>query len=141
VLEGHKGAVRSVVELTCGRLASASADKTLRVWCASSGECLVELVGHSGGVMAACALLGGRLASASGDQSVRIWSGQGECVRVLDGHTAGVLGVAALPGGRLASASLDRTVRIWRIEDGECLAVLQGYQGDATALTSATVGL
>jgi len=64
---------------TCGSLedelvVSGSNDKTIRIWHASSGECLCLLEGHENLVRAlAYDALTGRLVSASYDQSVIVW--------------------------------------------------------------------
>ena len=49
---------------------------------------------------------------------------------------SGGLAAAAhfLPGQRAISASLDKTLKIWRVEDGECLATLEGHKGPVQAV-------
>src|SRR5271156_3290131 len=70
-LEGHSGSVSSVAfSHDSARLASASVDKTARIWDASSGECLQTLEGHSGSVRSvAFSHDSARLASATGDNT------------------------------------------------------------------------
>jgi WD40 repeat protein len=70
----HRGTVWSVTALGDGRLASASHDKTVRVWDPNTGECLRVLEGHADRVNCVTALGDGRLASASGDKTVRVWT-------------------------------------------------------------------
>ncbi|KAF2174364.1 WD40 repeat-like protein, partial [Zopfia rhizophila CBS 207.26] len=66
-------------------LASASDDRTIRIWDACSGECLQTLEGHSYWVRSvAFSHDSTRLASASCDRTIRIWDAcSGECLQTL----------------------------------------------------------
>ena len=86
-LEGHSDSVRSVVFSHDSRqLASASRDRTVKIWDAATGECLQTLEGHSGSVRSVVFSHDSRqLASASGDRTVKIWdAATGECLQTLD---------------------------------------------------------
>ncbi len=57
-------------------LASGSADKTIKVWNATTGKCHSTLSGHTGSVLSVCFdHTGKKLASGGGrgDNSVRLW--------------------------------------------------------------------
>ncbi|MBE3042785.1 hypothetical protein IMZ48_09480, partial [Candidatus Bathyarchaeota archaeon] len=57
-----------------GTLASASHDKTIRLWDAATGAHQQTLEGHSGGVTAVAFSRDGKtLASASHDKTIRLW--------------------------------------------------------------------
>ena len=131
-LEGHSGSVNSVAfSHDSARLASASGDRTVKVWDASSGMWFQTLKGHSDWVNSvafshdsAC------LASVSCDRTVKIWdASSGECLQTLEGHSGWVSSVAfSHNSARLASASEDdRTVKIWDASSGECLQTLKGH--------------
>jgi WD40 repeat protein len=97
------------------RLATASNDRTARLWAADGGTLLNELIGHTGLVRAvAWSPDGTRLATAANDRTARLWSADGIALHELTGHANWVLAVAWSPdGSRLATAAADRTARVW----------------------------
>ena len=74
MLKGHSNSVLSVAfSHDSARLASASYDKTVKIWNASSSECLQTRKGHSGSVRSvAFSHDSARLASALSDKTVKI---------------------------------------------------------------------
>ncbi|OQN95387.1 hypothetical protein B0A48_18635 [Cryoendolithus antarcticus] len=92
-LEGHKGGVTAVVFSSDGKtLASASADKTVKLWDPRSGEELQTLEAHSASVYA-CSFLpkSESLISISTDGDVGFWDSiMGELPLKLNGLTMGV---------------------------------------------------
>ncbi|KAG7427685.1 Vegetative incompatibility protein HET-E-1 [Fusarium oxysporum f. sp. raphani] len=131
VMEGHSDSVQSVVFSHDSKMvASASLDKTIRIWNIETGECKHVLKGHSNLVKSVVFSHDSNMvASASLDKTIRIWNIEtGECKHVLKGHSNLVKSVVfSHDSNMVASASGDKTARIWNIETGECKQVLEGH--------------
>jgi WD40 repeat protein len=136
---GHKGPVTAVAFADDGRLATAGADGTVRVW-TPGVEVPQVLEGHRGFVWAVAWSASGLLASAGDDRSVRIWNRTGLQVLALEGHHARVRSIAWSTDGRLASACDDGVVRIWSGE-GKLLRAVEGHSGPVLSVAWSSWGV
>ena len=112
------------------RLASGSADRTVKIWDVASGKRLFTL-SDSADVVFALAFhpSGNKITAAGADKFIRTWAlgkDGGTLVQSIIAHEADITHVLYFPDGkRLASASADLTVKIWNMETGEVLRTLE----------------
>ncbi|GBG59102.1 hypothetical protein CBR_g24445 [Chara braunii] len=138
-LRGHDEDVRGTCLCSDMRIASASRDKTVRLWSPVDGErggyeLGAVMVGHAGfvGPVAWMSpnedLPNGGLVTGGMDARVIVWDcGTASLVQDLRGHELQVTGVAVQENGDVVSCSIDKTLRVWR--KGVCKEVLQGHDG------------
>ncbi|KID82515.1 WD40/YVTN repeat-like-containing domain protein [Metarhizium guizhouense ARSEF 977] len=142
-LRGHGGSVNAVAFSSSQKiLASASSDRTVRLWDDATKAHKRTLQGHSGYVLdVAFSPDGNTLASASSDCAIRIWNvDKGSHLRTLEGHSNWVNSVVFLTNTILASASSDGTINVWDIERGISMVIFKSHSGSVNALASSRNG-
>ena len=151
-LDGHSERVWHISwQKEQGLLATASADKTVRVYSTKEYRYLGTIDGNHTRSIRSCAWRPGDdkpvLATASFDSTAGIWDCQNdeskgetewECAGLLEGHENEVKDVAwSASGTILATCSRDKSIWIWECdnyEDPECLSVMQEHSQDVKCL-------
>lgn len=114
--KAHDKDINAIALSPTGQLfASASQDRTIKIWSSEEGEAQGVLRGHKRGVWSvgfapkdtppipgedgsSTSASRGLLLSSSGDKTLKIWNlGDYSCIRTMDGHTNSVLKVVWLP--------------------------------------------
>jgi len=137
--------------------ASASQDRTVKIYSAADGEAVGVLRGHRRGVWTVkfqpkesqVPGSGGKglIATGSADKTVRVWSlSDYSCLLTLEGHSNSVLKIAWLPyhpidardkrGPQVASAAGDGLVKVWDSSSGEVMSTLDNHTDRVWALTT-----
>jgi RNA polymerase sigma factor (sigma-70 family) len=144
-LEGHKGEVWGVTFSRDGkRLATASADGTVKLWDTATGKNLLTLEGHDGAVNGvAFAPDGKTLATAGEDRTVRIWDADKGIVLQTMTHDEPAHSVAFSPDGKALAAGggvhhsgegSKGELRLWDPATGKLLAQVVGHKNRVTRL-------
>jgi hypothetical protein len=124
-LQGHEKRVCDVEWSSDGKLlASASRDRTIRVWNTDYANLRLELTGHVSEVRSLAWCHGGLLASGSQDHTVRIWDRAGREVAEFN-HRAPIECVASSPCHTfVAAGARDGHVYVREVPEGEVVARL-----------------
>jgi U3 small nucleolar RNA-associated protein 13 len=125
--------------------ASASQDRTVKIWSLDEGETIGLLRGHRRAVWSVkfcpptvtASAVGGEAGTKGGkmvvtgstDKTVKLWSlVDYSCLKTFEGHTNSIQRAIWISGGlQVASAGNDGLVKVWDVKSGECSATLDNH--------------
>lgn len=136
--QAHEDNISQIKYSPDGKLiATASWDKTIKLWDAASGQLISTLQKHHGGVNSITFTPDGQtLISASEDKTIKVWNlnNQPQVVATLEEHTDSIKTITISPDGKLiASGSYDNTIKIWDLQ-GQLLQTIDAHDLAITTL-------
>lgn len=117
---GHQAAVWAVVELCDGTIATASADKSIKLW-KKNHELKTTLTGHTDCVRDLAVASIETFLSCSNDASIKLWSNNGQCLNTFYGHSNYIYSISINPAVQngFATSGEGGSVRLWT--GGDCI--------------------
>ncbi|VVT56652.1 uncharacterized protein SAPINGB_P005197 [Magnusiomyces paraingens] len=158
ILKAHAKPVTAAKFSPNGKyIATCSADASIRIWDAYSGQHIAAFEGHIQGISdIAWSPDSLYLASVSDDKTVRVWEvskdagllpepGSGmqaaRILRVMRGHTHHINSVDYnFKGNLLVSGSADENLRIWDVRHSRCLRTLAAHSDPVTTVCFSSDG-
>jgi WD40 repeat protein len=138
--KGHTEAIYSVAFNKDGtRAATASFDKSVRLWDPATGKQLREFSGTNGHQSLVLSVAfhpnGDQIASGGSDNTARVWDVPLSMPVREFVHAAGVTALAVSPDGKtVAGAAKDGSVKLWSAADGKPIATITAHKGGATGV-------
>ena len=130
-ITGHTSFINYLLISPDGQtLASASADKTIKLWDLATGREIRTISGHTSFINYIVISPDGQiLASASADKTIKLWDlATGKEIRTISGHTSFVNYLAINRDGQiLVSASADKTIKLWNLATGKEIRTISGH--------------
>ncbi|CCC69261.1 hypothetical protein NCAS_0C02710 [Naumovozyma castellii] len=123
--------------------ATASYDKTCKIWDLENGELTATLSNHKRGLWdVAFCQYDKLIATCSGDKTIKIWSlDTFSVMKTLEGHTNAVQRCMFINKQlQLVSSGADGLIKIWDCSTGDCLKTLDGHDNRIWALTEINDG-
>ena len=138
-LFGHFAPVHCLLLLKDNRIASSSADSTIKIFNFSSSKCELSLQGHQSTVTFLSQLTNNNLLiSCSHDKSIKIWSitsNSYKCEHTIeDAHSDVINKVIQLSFNRMASCSWDHHIKIWRTDSYELIHDIEGHSDNINSI-------
>jgi WD40 repeat protein len=117
-----------VISLPNGYIATASEDKTIKIWDLNRNILIKTLEGHTDAIYCLALLSDGNKASGSEDRTIKIWESKNDykCLNTLNGHESGLISLLVLKNGSLVSGSFDKCIQVWDCKSFERIKTIEG---------------
>ncbi|KAL1494162.1 hypothetical protein ABEB36_009806 [Hypothenemus hampei] len=118
-------------------VASASQDKTVKLWTSDSLELIGMLKGHKRGVWSVrFSPVDQVVVTSSADCTIKLWSVANlSCLKTFEGHESSVLKAEFLSHGlQILSAGADGLLKLFNIKNSECQCTMDQHEGRVWAL-------
>ena len=137
-LLAHDSEINSVsVSLDNEFVATASQDKTCKIWRLKDMNLVKVLTGHRRGIWKV-KFSQNSIWTASADSSIKLWSSKTFAnLATFEGHLAAVLDFANLDEKRLASVASDGLLKVWETKTGTELGTFDAHEDKIWAVTYA----
>ncbi|KAF7364761.1 hypothetical protein MVEN_00346000 [Mycena venus] len=139
ILKSQAAVLCIAVSSDGAHIASGSADKTICVWDARTGEAIIEPIQGHTSIVSSVAFSpdGAHIASGSYENTIHVWNARtGKAVmEPIQGHTDWIRSVAFSPDGAyIVSGSDDNTIGMWDARTGK--AMMEPIQGHTDVVLS-----
>ena len=130
----HPSCIYRLKLLPNRQMASASQDKTIKIWSTSDWSLIRTYTQHSNWTGGLEYIREDTLASGSGDGTIQIWSiSNGETLSTIK-VDSGVWALQILPTGMLASGDHKGKIKFWKIDSGSLEQALNGHKDSVNDL-------
>ncbi len=135
-LKAHDQEINSLsVSLDNVFLASASQDKTCKIWRMTDMALVTSLSGHRRGIWKV-QFTQDSIWTASADSSLKRWSSKlFTCLATFEGHLASVLSFVPINENKLASVASDGLLKVWDLKTGSAVGTFDAHEDKIWAVT------
>jgi WD40 repeat protein len=115
IIGEHIDCITYMILLPNGYIASASSDKTVKIWNFEKNILIKTLEGHTEGVSCLALLQDGKIASSAHDKTVKIWDcgNNHKSINTLYGLIVSVRNLLVLKNGNLISGDVIGICKVW----------------------------
>ena len=128
-LDQHTDKVVSLIQLSSGKIATGSYDKTIKIWDINNFKC-EKTINEEGNVICLLEFKPNLLLSGTDENTIQLWdinNNKNNYLNKFEGHTLWVNCLVKCNDIYFASCSNDEDIRIWNFSTLKCEKLLKGH--------------